>query len=73
MDDKRFPTRILHMAKSLQCAHCGADFEPSGSAAAGKKVKCPECKRSFVVEDEEELEQEDGDGEPAPKKKKKAA
>ena len=39
---------------SIKCTKCGAVLKTQNPIAPGKKVKCPKCTETFVVEAEEE-------------------
>jgi pterin-4a-carbinolamine dehydratase/phage FluMu protein Com len=49
------------MAHSIKCTRCGAVLKSSNPIAPGKKVKCPKCTKTFVVEAADEDEREDAE------------
>src|SRR5262249_46499089 len=49
----------------VTCTNCGAKLATRNPIAPGKKMNCPKCKETFVVEEDEEKEDE----EETPKKK----
>src|SRR5882762_3989475 len=40
---------------SIKCTNCGAILKTPTEIAPGKKVKCPKCTQTFVVQAEEEV------------------